>query len=251
MKRAIVSDIHGNLVAFEAVLRDIERMKVQEVVCLGDVVGYGARPLKCIDLVRKFFAWALKGNHELGLLEPSEAERYSHRALDALNWTRGKLEAPGDADNADRLAFLNAMPEKQQIDDRLFCHGSPRLPVNEYCYPDLGTRHPERMKVIFDMLEHVAFVGHTHIPGVLTEDGTFETPAEVGNEYEIGPGKVIINVGSVGQPRDRNPRASYALLDGDTVVFRRVQYDVDIAASQIFAVDALDDGLGDRLFEGR
>jgi len=251
VKRAIVSDIHGNLVAFEAVLRDIERAKVQEVVCLGDVVGYGARPKECIDFVRKYFAWSLRGNHEEGLLDPKEAERFSHRASDALLWTRELLTDPGDAENADRVDFVNAMPEKEQIDDMLFCHGSPRLLVNEYCYPDLGQRHPERLRVIFEILEHVVFVGHTHIPGVISEDGSFATPADLGNEYEIGAQKAVINVGSVGQPRDRNLRASYALLDGDTVIFRRVQYDIEIAANKIYAVEELDDGLGDRLFEGR
>jgi len=251
MKRAVVSDIHSNLVAFEAVLRDIERMKVAEVVCLGDVIGYGPRPQKCIDYVRKFFAWSLRGNHEQGLLDPAEAERFSHRAADALAWTRTKLETPDDDETPARKAFLEAMPEKQQIDDVLFCHGSPRLPVEEYIYPDLGRRHPERLRVIFEILGHVVFVGHTHIPGVLLEDGSFRTPADLGNEYEIGPGKAVINVGSVGQPRDRNPRASYAVVDDDTVVFRRVQYDVEVAANQIYAVPELDDGLGDRLLEGR
>ena len=251
MKRAILSDIHANVLAFEAVLRDVEHVKVQEVVCLGDVVGYGARPKQCIDYVRKYFAWSLRGNHEKGLLSASEAERFSARARDALDWTRRLLDAPDDAENVARMDFLRAMAEKHVEDDLLFCHGSPRLPVDEYCYPNLGERHPERMKLIFEMLAHVVFVGHTHLPGVLAEDGSFETPADLGNEYEIGPGKAIINVGSVGQPRDRNPRASYVILDGNTVVFRRVQYDIEIAANQIYAVAELDDGLGDRLFEGR
>ncbi|MBA7662624.1 hypothetical protein ES703_70654 [subsurface metagenome] len=250
MKRAIVSDIHGNQTALEAVLRDIDRQRVEEVVCLGDVIGYGARPRACVDYARKF-KWVLKGNHELGLFDAEEAKRFSARAADAIDWTRSRLEAPDDPENEARMTFLEQTGEKEVEGDVVYCHGSPRLPVTEYVFPTLAQRHPDRLKLIFTFFEHVAFVGHTHFPGVFTEELRFDTPADLGNEYEIGPGRALINVGSVGQPRDRNNRASYVIFDGQTVVFRRVQYDIDVAASQIYAVSDLDDGLGDRLYDGR
>jgi diadenosine tetraphosphatase ApaH/serine/threonine PP2A family protein phosphatase len=250
MRRAILSDIHGNQAALEAVLADIQRHGIEEIVCLGDVIGYGARPRECVDYVRKF-AWVLKGNHELGLFDREEWKRFSPRAADSIEWTRKRLDVPGDPDGRGRLEFLAATPEKHVEGDITYCHGSPRLPVTEYISPTLGKLHPERLKVIFGVFEHLAFVAHTHVPGVFTEDLVFSTPMDLGNEYEIGPGKAIINVGSVGQPRDGNSRACYVVFDGKIVVFRRVQYDVDRAASQIYAVAELDDGLGDRLYEGR
>ncbi|HUW58896.1 MAG TPA: metallophosphoesterase family protein [Planctomycetota bacterium] len=250
VKRAIVSDIHGNQVALEAVLADIVRCRVDEVVCLGDVIGYGARPRACVDHAREF-KWSLRGNHELALFDAEEQKRFSARAADAIDWTRARLESSRDPENEARTAFLEAMPEKEVEGDVVYCHGSPRLPVTEYVFPTLGQRHPDRLKLIFGFFEHVAFVGHTHFPGVFTEEPVFNTPADLGNEYEIGPGKALINVGSVGQPRDRNNRASYVVFDGQTVVFRRVQYDIDVAASQVYAVAELDDGLGDRLYDGR
>lgn len=250
MKRAIVSDIHSNQTALEAVLADIDRRGVEEVVCLGDVIGYGARPRACVDYARRF-KWCLRGNHDAALLGAEDVKRFSYRAADAVEWTRTRLDAGDDPENSERMAFLGGMPEKQVEGDVVYCHGSPRLPVTEYCFPNLGERHPERLKVIFSVFEHTAFVGHTHIPGVLTEDLKFNTPADLGNEYEIGPGKAVVNVGSVGQPRDRNNRACYVIFDGETVVFRRVHYDIDVAASRIYAAGDLDDGLGDRLYDGR
>jgi len=250
MVRAILSDIHGNQTALEAVLADIRRHGIEEIVCLGDVIGYGARPRECVDYVRKF-RWTLKGNHELGFFDREEWKRFSARAADSIEWTRKRLDVPADPDTRVRMEFLAGMPEKHLEGDVIYCHGSPRLPVTEYVTPTLGKLHPERLKVIFGVFEHVAFIAHTHVPGVFTEDLVFSTPVDLGNEYEIGPAKAIINVGSVGQPRDGNSRACYVVFDGKTAVFRRVQYDIDRAASQIYAVPELDDGLGDRLYEGR
>ncbi len=249
-KRAILADVHGNQSALEAVLKDAQRLGATEVVNLGDIVGYGARPRECVAYARKF-TWSVKGNHDAGLFSLEQEERFSDRAADALKWTRRKLEDPKDPDAAARMEFLRALPEKVVEGDILFVHGSPRMPLNEYVKPTLGKMHPERLKIIFDMIAHVAFVAHTHVPGVYTDDLVFHTPSELGNEFEIGPAKAVVNVGSVGQPRDGNERACYVLFDGTTVVYRRVQYDVDVEASRIYAVSELDDSLGDRLYEGR
>jgi diadenosine tetraphosphatase ApaH/serine/threonine PP2A family protein phosphatase len=249
-KRAILADVHANQSALEAVLADVRRLGVAEIVYLGDIVGYGARPKECVAHARRF-AWCVKGNHDAGLFSAEQEERFSPRAAEALAWTRKKLDDPKDPESPARMEFLRSLPEKMAEGDVLYVHGSPRMPLNEYVKPTLGKMHPDRMKIIFDMIAHVAFVSHTHVPGVFTDDLVFHPPAELGNEFEIGPGKVIINVGSVGQPRDGNERACYALFDGTTVTWRRIQYDVDVEASRIYAVPELDDSLGDRLYEGR
>ena len=202
MKRAIISDIHSNQMALEAVLADIERQGIEEVVCLGDVIGYGARPARCVDYARKF-SWSLRGNHEEGLIDADRGRRFSLRAADALDWTRRLLEVPDDPENDARMTFLREMPEKHLEGDTIYCHGSPRLPVEEYLKPTMGKRHPERLKLVFSTFEHVAFVGHTHFPGVFTEDLEFMTPADLGNEYELEPGKAIINVGRPAPRREQ------------------------------------------------
>lgn len=252
MKRAILADIHGNQSALEAVLKDAMRLGAKEFVCLGDIVGYGARPRECVKLARQF-TWCVKGNHDAGLFSAEQEERFSSRAADSLAWTRARLADPKDPDSAARMEFLKALPEKRVEGDILYVHGSPRLPLNEYVKSTLGAQHPDRLKVIFDMIPRVAFVSHTHVPGVYTDDLVFHSPAELGNEYEIpaAPAKAIINVGSVGQPRDGNERACYVLFDGTVVTYRRIPYDVDVEASRIYAVPELDDSLGDRLYEGR
>ena len=250
MKRVILADIHANQSALEAVLKDAVRLGAEEFVCLGDIVGYGARPRECVGAARHF-TWCVKGNHDAGLFSTEQEERFSARAADSLAWTRRKLDDPKDPESAARMEFLRTLPEKKVEGDVLYVHGSPRMPLNEYIKPTLGKMHPERLKVIFDMIPHVAFVSHTHVPGVYTDDLVFHPPAELGNEFEIGPGKAIVNVGSVGQPRDGNERACYVIFDGTAVVYRRIPYDVDIEASRIYAVPELDESLGDRLYEGR
>jgi diadenosine tetraphosphatase ApaH/serine/threonine PP2A family protein phosphatase len=214
------------------------------------VIGYGARPKECIDFARKF-KWTTRGNHEQAMLNPSEGEGFSDRAADAIEWTRKVLSDPKDPANANRLTWLGSLEEQVLEGDVIYCHGSPRLPVSEYVRPDLGKLHPDRLKLIFEKVPHVAFVAHTHWPGVYTEDLVFHSTTDLGNEFAVAAGKAIINVGSVGQPRDRNSRACYVVFDGSTVVFRRVAYDIDREASRIYAVGELDDKLADRLYEGK
>ena len=249
-KRAILADIHGNQSALEAVLKDAQRAGASEVVCLGDIVGYGARPRECVTYARRF-TWCIQGNHDAALFSAEQEARFSARAAESLRWTRKRLDDPKDPDSAARLEFLKALPQTKVEGEFFFVHGSPRMPLNEYIKSTWGQMHPDRLKVIFDMIPHVAFCSHTHVPGVFSDDLVFHPPAELGNEFEIGPGKAIINVGSVGQPRDGNERACYVLFDGVTAVYRRVQYDIDVEASRIYSVADLDDALGDRLYEGR
>jgi predicted phosphodiesterase len=246
--RAIISDIHSNLEALRAVLRAIDGAKADEAVCLGDVVGYGPDPKATLDAVMKL-DWCILGNHDEGVLYPEKTSRFSSRAGEALRWTTRELHDRTDGANGNRMDFLASLELARVEGDILYVHGSPRDPTGEYLTPMLGS-DPEQVAELFLTFPHIVFVGHTHWPGVITEKG-WQSPADLGNEYVIGPEKAVINVGSIGQPRDHNARASFCLFDGEVVSWRRVRYELEITQSKIYANPELDDELGDRLGDGR
>lgn len=249
MKRAIVSDIHGNIDALEAVLADINSQQVDSIFCLGDIVGYGPNPRECVDAVMQFSGSVL-GNHDQGALY--DPEGFSSGAERAIFWTRDQLEHPdGNPEmTARRWEFLSELPRTVREGQFLFVHGSARNPLNEYVFPEdiYNTRKLER---IFALVEHYSFQGHTHVPGVFTDDGRFLTPDDVGNRYSFGTGKAMFNVGSVGQPRDGDPRSSYVILSDSGVEFRRVAYPVEKTMEKIYAIAELEPFLADRLKDGR
>jgi predicted phosphodiesterase len=244
--RAIFSDIHGNLDALEAVLADIKGQGIDEVYCLGDIVGYGPNPRECIDRVREHCTASLLGNHDQGAL--FDPEGFNAGAERAIFWTRSVLETGEGSE--ERWEFLGDLPRVIKEPDHLFVHGSARNPLNEYVFPE-DIYNQRKMERIFSLVEKNCFQGHTHIPGVFTEDMNFLTPEEVDFEYQLVNQKHLVNVGSVGQPRNGVPHSSYVILDGDKVTFRRVEYDVDATANKIYAIPELDNFLGDRLRDGR
>lgn len=246
-KLAIISDIHGNLEALTAVLEDIERMGATEICCLGDVIGYGPNPRECIDRCRDF-KFVLLGNHDNGAL--FDPEGFSSGAEKAIFWTRKQLEDPSFDGAQQRWEFLAQLPRTVRQDDIMFVHGSPRSPLNEYIFPE-DIYNERKIERIFGFIQRLCFHGHTHVPGIFTDNCRFFSPAEIGNHYVVGQHKLLINVGSVGQPRDNDPRSSYALLEGDQIEFRRVEYDVRLTRRKIHEIDDLDNFLGDRLLEGR
>ena len=250
---AIISDVHSNLEALNAVLNDIRTKGVKKLICLGDVVGYGPNPKDCIDIVNKIADVTILGNHDEATLFESEARYFNYRAKAAIEWTRNQLEDEPDIyKNGERWSFLGEMPRIYRDNDFLFVHGSPRNPVKEYIFPEDVIYNPEKIDDVFSFVNHVAFIGHTHLPGVFREDRFYWAPADLGNTYEIDWNKKsIINVGSVGQPRDGNPEASYAILDDNRVVFCRVSYDYRITMRKIGQTESLDRELAERLAEGR
>jgi predicted phosphodiesterase len=247
VKRAIVSDIHANLEALEAVLRDIETQGVDQVYCLGDVVGYGPNPLECIDRVMEFDLTIL-GNHDQGAVY--DPEGFSSGAERAIFWTRHQLENGGREDNQRRYKFICELQRTHREDGLLFVHGSARSPLNEYVFPE-DTYNVRKLEKIFGYVERFCFQGHTHVPGVFTSDGRFFSPKEISGRYVLGEGKTMINVGSVGQPRDLDPRSCYVILEDNVVYYRRVEYPVEETIKKIYAIPDLDNFLGDRLREGR
>ena len=133
-----------------------------------------------------------------------------------------------------------------------FVHASPRRPINEYIFPDDVYTNPAKINVLFERTEHICFVGHTHLPGVFLDDPDFYSPDELGNVYPIVEGeKAIINVGSVGQPRDRDPRAGYVYIEDNKINFVRLEYDLESTVKKIYDIKELDNFEADRLREGR
>lgn len=247
--KAIISDIHSNLEALRAVLEDIAAHEVESIYCLGDVIGYGPNPRECLDLTMEWPV-VLMGNHDQAVMfDPTDFNPIAERAT---MWTRKQLEAPiRNREEADlRWDFLGERPLSFREEGFLYVHGSPSNPLNEYIFPeDIYT--PRKLERIFGMVERFCLHGHTHIPGIFTEDMQYYSPEEIDYTYELGSQKILCNVGSVGQPRDTDWRACYVLLDGNTLRYRRIEYDVETTVKKIHATTELDRFLGDRLRQGR
>jgi len=249
--QAILSDIHANIEALEAVLADIEKHSVWRVICLGDVIGYGPNPKECIDLAKKFNVTIL-GNHEEALLVQLQQAIFNVKARDSIDWTRAQLDMStnGRGENASRWDFLGSLKESYQTDDMLFVHGTPTDPIGDYLYPR-DIQRPDKLRPMFEVIGHICFVGHTHVPGIWMQDMVYLTVQEVNSHYWFTRKKTIVNVGSVGQPRDGDNRACYVLLHDGHIEFRKVPYPVEKTVSKIRKVGDLDPFLAERLLQGR
>lgn len=248
MRTAIVSDIHGNLEALQAVLADIQSQRCERIICLGDIVGYGPNPCECLDIISKVDACVL-GNHDYGaLIDP---EGFSAAAEQAIFWTRRQLENPSTEEaSKKRLEFLARLPRTISEGNVLYVHGSVRNPLNEYVFPE-DVFNRRKMEKLFSMMQGYTFQGHTHAPGIFTINMQFQRPEDFDYRAVLPAEKAMINVGSVGQPRDGDWRSCYLILDGDRIEFRRIEYDIHSTVEKIFAIPELDNFLGERLREGR
>jgi predicted phosphodiesterase len=255
---AILSDIHGNIRAFEAVLEDLEKQGgADSIVCLGDVIGYGPRPLDCLALAKKHFSFTLRGNHEQACLYG--AKDFNEMALRAINWTRSQIMPDYERATPEQMenwTFVANTREKHQEGSILYVHGAPQDPIDEYILPmDIdpeNRRYGPKLEQAFRLTPWLTFCGHSHFPGLYCEDGSYLSPTlqkEVRTVLERTK-KYIVNVGSVGQPRDGDNRACYAIFENGVVTWRRVHYDIQDMYNQIFAISALDPTLGERLFRG-
>ncbi len=248
MRRAIVSDIHGNLEALNAVISDLRNEGCEQVICLGDIVGYGPEPQRCVDVVAEFDACIL-GNHDLAAL--FDPEGFSSAAEQAIIWTRKQIENAGSPqDCRRRLEFLTHLPRTRREGGVMFVHGSVRNPINEYVFPE-DVYNRRKMDKLFSMVQRVCFQGHTHVPGVFTHEMRFLRPPEIDFKYRLNDDKIMVNVGSVGQPRDGDWRSCYVILEEPYIIFRRVEYDVEKTISHIYEISDLDRFLGDRLRDGK
>lgn len=250
-KFAIISDIHSNLAALTAVIEELDRRGIKEIFCLGDLVGYGPQPAECLDLVIERQIASIMGNHDQAVIyEPTNFNAGAERAS---YWTRQCLEEEKDLKKRNhRWAFLGRLMVRLQMGKILLVHGSPRRPISEYIFPDDIYTNTAKITAIFERVEHLCFVGHTHVPGVFLEDPDFYSTDELDYVYPINDNeRAVINVGSVGQPRDQDTRASFVIVSDEQVEFVRVEYDIEATAKLIYANPFLDDFEGKRLHEGR
>jgi len=232
MKLAVISDIHANLEALQAVLKDVEAASPDDIVCLGDVVGYGADPSACLSLTLDRCSTIILGNHDEASYNPEQAMYFNFHARVAVEWTYRML-------SDDERAALESFPLTAKREDILLVHSTPRDPQEwEYIIDEVDAHHALRT-----FSEKVCCVGHSHVAAIYPEKEASE-PAE--EDY-----RAIVNVGSVGQPRDRDPRASWCFINTDpwSIDIRRVEYDIDTAASKIRKAN-LPPQLAERLFLG-
>ncbi len=251
---ALVSDLHSNREALEAVLAAIAELgEVKEIVCLGDIVGYGPDPEVVVDLVRQRTSFALMGNHDEALFrEATDFNPYARRAIEV---TRRKMR-PGllaSPEKRERWRYLQSLPSSVRRDGLLFVHASPRDPLREYVLATDGIHNPEKMEAVFAAFDGVCFIGHTHHPGIHGPDFRFQAMDGADRmRVRLPPGeKRLVNVGSVGQPRDGDPRACFATFDGESVAWHRVPYDFRTTMERIRATPGLDDILARRLAIGK
>ncbi|MFW6107080.1 MAG: metallophosphoesterase family protein [bacterium] len=247
---AIISDIHANLEALEAVFRDIDEGGISEVWCLGDVVGYGVDAGACIDLVQRRCSVCLCGNHDWAVT--NSVVGFNPMARQAIERTRrrlkpGRLALPA---TRRRWEFLRNLPHREERGQWLLVHGSPRDPVMEYIFPEDVDVDPDKLAEVFGLFEGVCFVGHTHLPGVFTDAMVFRSPGQLGDILALEGAHAVVNVGSVGQPRDGDVRACYVQVGEGQAVFRRVAYDLQKTVEKIRA-SRIDNVCAERLALGK
>ena len=253
MRRALISDVHGNIDALNCVLDSIDKSNIDSIICLGDILGYGPNPIECVDTIAERCEWSLLGNHDYAALY--EPTNFNKAAAESAIWTRTKIDSEkSEPLIAKRWDFLGQLKVRVHFDDFLCVHGSARRPINEYVFPNDPIESEKKIISIFNRIEKYCICGHTHVPGIFTEEPDFYSPADFDNNtYNLSDEKIIINPVSVGQPRDGIPLSSYAILDQEsgTVEFKRVEYDYKKVAEKIYKISELDNWLGDRLIEGR
>lgn len=247
---AVISDIHGNLEALEAVLARIDALGVEAIYSLGDVVGYGPDPEACLRLTAERCALRLMGNHEHGVLHGANAgSNFNSVAKQAIDWTRERVRDAG------LLGLIGGLQSFRQEGERLFVHGSARNALNEYLLESNGRGESTFDEITASLKEdftsfRICFVGHNHKPFLATTEG-FLHPHEGLREFQVPEDeRLYVSVGSVGQPRDRDPRACFVTFDGAKVTYHRVTYPFAITAEKIRA-RGLPDFLADRLAVGR
>jgi len=240
MKYAIISDIHSNFEALTACFEVIDQEKVDAVACLGDIIGYGASPNECVEMVRDRAQFVVVGNHDCAVVGQTDTEYFNHDARSAVFWTRQEL-SPENQD------YLKALPDTLEIGRSLLVHASPSNP-REWRYI-FYIREAQREFAAFS--QQICFIGHSHWPTFFVErDGEYTqvAPPEIVVKPEE---RAMVNVGSVGQPRDGDPRAAFAFFDDATgrVEIRRVFYDVERVRGRILDTD-LPRSAADRLVWG-
>lgn len=236
MRIAIISDIHANLEALTRALTIIDERKPDEIICLGDVVGYGPDPNECIDLIRERSKVVLMGNHDYAVTHIEATENFNPVAKEAVIWTRDKI-------TVDNLNFLSLLPYTYKLDDVYFVHSTPLEP-EEWHYVFTWN---DAMSQFDHFEEKICFIGHSHVPQIYYNDASTTMSFSLSKEA-----KYLINVGSIGQPRDGNPRLSFGIFDTEKWQYQpfRSEYEMEATAQKI-RERGLPPFLADRLLKGR
>ncbi|MEO5356778.1 MAG: metallophosphatase family protein [Nitrospirae bacterium YQR-1] len=218
MAYAVISDIHGNLAALEAVLRDIEGRSIESVYFTGDAVGYGPAPNQCVELLKKSCEILIAGNHDWAAINYTSADYFNDMALMAILWTSDTLTTENIAE-IENFKLLKSSEER----DVLFVHATPKEPENWNYLLSLS----DARENFEHFTQRFCFIGHSHMPIIVERNGVTGRLFSDRQRVELKTeGRYIVNVGSVGQPRDNDPRASYAVVDDETIEIVRVQYDI-------------------------
>jgi len=245
LRYAIISDIHSNLEALQAVLKTIEQEKIDKIVCLGDIVGYGPNPNECLDLVKRSCEIILTGNHDFACIENSELFYFNQYAKQAIEWTLTEL-------SREKLNYLSNLKLDAKIENYYLVHSSPYDPRSW----DYILSLDEAIFNFSKFNENICFIGHSHHPIIYIEyleNNILKYNLKVVNKLQLDENeRYIINVGSVGQPRDGNPNAAFAIIDSSNQVYelKRVNYDINKTYQKMISVD-LPQFLADRLLMGR
>ncbi len=281
--KAIISDIHANFKALCSVFEDIEKQSVSEVICLGDIVGYGADPEACVDAIMEKTQTTLVGNHDYALIHGPIG--FNPIAADVIRMTREIMMPHESVENEtpdcfepeyfpcvnhggeptclilkhkdkSRWSFIEKLIAESSENSVLYVHASPLEPTHEYVYPDKfeSMWNPSRINEMLNKVDWLAFCGHTHHPCAISSTMKCYYPEQCDYHLALDPEeKYIINVGSVGQPRDRDPRSCYLLYDEDahTITWRRVAYNIDTTIKKIESMCGKDNWCGYRLRLGK
>jgi len=242
MRLALISDIHANLEALTAVLKDIEKQNIDEIICLGDVIGYGSDPVACLEQVNRTCKVKLMGNHEYAALGLLSTDYYHTDAKKAAQWTLQQL--------SDReYSMISDYEMDNKMDNIYLVHSSPHEP--EMWHYILDQKHA---RLAFDYFEgDICFHGHSHVPMIFLEIEDKLPRMQIGHDIQTDQdNRYLINVGSVGQPRDDDPRACYVILDTkeDEVFFNRIEYDINTVQQKMKNVN-LPEMLINRLSVGK
>lgn len=253
MKVAIISDLHSNREALDAVFAHIRGLGITTLYCLGDVVGYGPEPEHCVDLVRGHAKLCLLGNHDEALFH--DASDFNPHARTAVEYTRDRMRPHwySSSEKKARWKWLSELPLTHVEGRFTFVHGSTRDPVREYVLSTDGFLNPGKLRAIFDSFDGVALGGHTHHPGMHSDDLRFtglEGKEELTLPLPEGE-QFFINVGSTGQPRDGDNRACYAVIEDHQVTWYRVPYDYRKTMAKILDTGVLSEILARRLALGK